>query len=283
MPFDRKVVLWLLGACVAANADSASCPADGGDCQAPADSSTATGHVKCKPVVETLSLLCQDAATNDWRQVPWLNGWAYNAEFLSQAADLVRSGRLVRITDALSSEAASALHAEVWELKWTREVKALESIQFARHLANCSEVQRLPYFGECSPLLDTFHLFLMRELRFWSQFTKSTLTSWNRTSAATWYKASDFISPHNDDGVQRLLTLTLSLTKDWQPNWGGTFWWIRDRPEHYPPSYNVLYLFQPMHNSHHLVSPVMYGDEDKRRLAISGWFHAEATGPVVAT
>jgi Rps23 Pro-64 3,4-dihydroxylase Tpa1-like proline 4-hydroxylase len=60
------------------------------------------------------------------------------------------------------------------------------------------------------------------------------------------------------------------LTRDWNPSWGGDFYWIPSRAS-LPPSFNTLLLFVVTNQSDHFVttvSPYASG----QRLAINGWW-----------
>mmetsp|Transcript_55679 Transcript_55679/g.120292 ORF Transcript_55679/g.120292 Transcript_55679/m.120292 type:complete len:303 (-) Transcript_55679:392-1300(-) len=226
----------------------------------------------CRPSgKDNLGLSCLDVAERSWKSKRWFNSWAFDESTLMNMGALVRSGKFVRLENALSEEAAEALHAELWHsTTWAREVNAEPQIQFARHINICEKTQ------SCPPVLDAFQRLLRTDLQFWSQFCRPELNGWNASGSATWYRSGDFLSPHTDQVDQRALAFVLGLTKNWNASWGGSLWWLRERPQEFPPTFNTLYLFLPGDDSQHMVSTAIHDSDLERRLSISGWFMSPA-------
>lgn len=93
------------------------------------------------------------------------------------------------------------------------------------------------------------------------------------------FSPGNHIAEHNDyyvgkdvDGAayNRTLTFNYYLTKNWQPEWGGSFVWKQPHAEIFP-SFNTLVMFLVGPMSSHLVKPVNELATSPR-LAISGWF-----------
>jgi Rps23 Pro-64 3,4-dihydroxylase Tpa1-like proline 4-hydroxylase len=102
--------------------------------------------------------------------------------------------------------------------------------------------------------------------------------------SATIYRENDHIAEHNDhyvmtrdDGttVTRALTFNYYLTKGWDPEWGGRFFW-KTPGTAITPTFNTLVLFLVGPASHHHVEAV---NKMARvpRMAITGWFHTVRT------
>ena len=160
--------------------------------------------------------------------------------------------------------------------------------------------------ARCPPLLLAFHSYLAESLDFWAQLPLAELGRWTSTRGtgplATWFREGEYISPHDDQVGLRALSFVLSLTKQWERQWGGAFWWLGGGGAAcLPPEFNSLLLFQPSPLSLHLVSPVSFrqpagahpdysdllaGERNapdeggapppwpRKRLAVSGWFEA---------
>jgi len=91
----------------------------------------------------------------------------------------------------------------------------------------------------------------------------------------TGYKPGHFLKRHSDDGYKsnkkRKVAYVLSLSKDWQADWGGLLH-LQDKNkriiESFTPTYNTLILFKVP--TSHLVSQVT-NYCPQTRFSISGW------------
>ena len=97
---------------------------------------------------------------------------------------------------------------------------------------------------------------------------------------ATLYRNGDFLSLHNDAGIERRVAFTWHLDLRWQPGDGGELAVVcpEDNGEMLiAPEFNTLTLFRvhtPAATSEHAVLPVV-GNSDADgggRFAVSGWF-----------
>jgi SM-20-related protein len=101
---------------------------------------------------------------------------------------------------------------------------------------------------------------------------------------ASCYEPSHFLAPHHDTGNGQV-GFTLSLTREWQPQYGGLLMFLDDDWRRVrrvcTPQFNSLCLFAlpPDRKVPHLVSHVIVG----RRLAVSGWFHDGDASPSTRT
>lgn len=94
------------------------------------------------------------------------------------------------------------------------------------------------------------------------------------TFSASRFLPGDFIMPHHDCDGLRNVAFVWHLAKNWEPKWGGSFYWCSSLA-HLPPSFNTLVLFNVSPQSLHLVSTVSPYAAGKR-LAISGWWKASS-------
>lgn len=98
------------------------------------------------------------------------------------------------------------------------------------------------------------------------------------TLAASWYQPGDHSLPHNDfmtyKEEQRRVAFIWNLTKEWQADWGGEFFWCRTGKS-VMPAFNSLLLFNVARESMHFVTMVAPHAKGKR-LAVSGWWTGKA-------
>jgi Rps23 Pro-64 3,4-dihydroxylase Tpa1-like proline 4-hydroxylase len=92
---------------------------------------------------------------------------------------------------------------------------------------------------------------------------------------ATLYRAGDFLHPHTDTddtpGKNRLCAYVLSLTPNWNMEWGGLLCFAGEGghvAECYTPAWNALNLLKVPQN--HFVSSVA-GFVDAGRYSVTGW------------
>lgn len=99
------------------------------------------------------------------------------------------------------------------------------------------------------------------------------------TFSASRFLPGDFIMPHHDCDGLRNVAFVWHLAKNWEPKWGGSFYWCSSLAN-LPASFNTLVLFNVNPRSVHLVTEVSPYAAGKR-LAINGWWKAsspESTG-----
>lgn len=105
------------------------------------------------------------------------------------------------------------------------------------------------------------------------------ITGENVTSAisifASCYKKNFFLNAHTDNGRGKI-AFVLNLTKDWDPNWGGSLnfyeWDFRTVKKTINPAFNSLSIFNVEGNGvPHAVTHIPSHVEG-RRLALAGWF-----------
>ena len=99
------------------------------------------------------------------------------------------------------------------------------------------------------------------------------------------YKPGDYLSQHEDRRNARTWAFTLTLTKDWRPEWGGILNVEVDMNEWlaFPPKYNRLILMKvngPV-SCNHFVSHVI-PEAPVHRVTLSGWYHKPLEEPMAA-
>jgi len=95
-------------------------------------------------------------------------------------------------------------------------------------------------------------------------------------SMATRFTGNSFLHHHRDyqEGGTRRVAYVMSLTRNWNPNWGGYLQIFDDsmNVEHaFKPAFNCLNMFTvPRDHAVSTVPPFVPGE----RLSLTGWFHA---------
>lgn len=94
--------------------------------------------------------------------------------------------------------------------------------------------------------------------------------------SASHYMVGDHSLPHTDYQEKKAFAYVWHLTKDWDPKWGGAFYWVP--AHHHSPfvhaSFNSLILHNVTPNSTHFVTVVNKGAIGKR-LAFNGWYESD--------
>ena len=98
--------------------------------------------------------------------------------------------------------------------------------------------------------------------------------------SGSWYQPGDYSLPHNDlvyhSDERREVAFVWNLTKTWQADWGGEFYWCK-KGRSIAPTFNMLLLFNVDEHSKHFVTQVAPHAQGKR-LAISGWWYGKSDG-----
>jgi Rps23 Pro-64 3,4-dihydroxylase Tpa1-like proline 4-hydroxylase len=215
----------------------------------------------------------------------WLNP-AVRAELAAREIEIraaLSAGQLVVIRDAMQAQWADKVYTALDQFKdWRR----YESYSDANHPENAFNYQHHNIYDRslhCTTLSECEDMFTSenskRLIEKWSG-----QTCWGPTSfSASWYRPGDHSTPHNDFSaehpartdssktIMRKVAYVWHLTRDWQPHWGGAFYWS-PQCKYLPPSFNTLLLFVVGEKSDHCVTPVSPVATSKR-LTINGWWH----------
>jgi Rps23 Pro-64 3,4-dihydroxylase Tpa1-like proline 4-hydroxylase len=122
------------------------------------------------------------------------------------------------------------------------------------------------------------NIFGSESTRHFVQLLSSRDCTGTTTLSASLYLPGDHSLPHNDfiirDGQQRQVAFVWNLTRNWQTDWGGEFFWCKKSYWVFP-AFNTLLLFNVDRSSKHFVTMVAPHAKGKR-LAISGWWTGQA-------
>jgi len=196
-----------------------------------------------------------------------------------QISEHLAGGGLVVIRNAMQRQFAASM-SECLEQMSEWQLFEGEGEHFHYHHHNVFEEKLFP------PALSQCHEVFRAEAtrRFMADLSQRDCSG-EMLFAPSLYLPGDHSLPHNDvmphnDGW-RQVAFVWHLTKHWQPNWGGDFYWCsKTRP--ISPSFNTLILFNVGYNSVHFVTHVSAYASSKR-LAISGWWTGKGSEQNQAT
>ena len=189
---------------------------------------------------------------------------------LEQLAHRVREGRLIIMYDAFRPAFAERVHSSL-DTCTTWELHADYSQPFFHYRHhNLYDERRFPADLEwCDGILQS------PETKKFVEFLSGRDCSGRGQFSASWYRPGDYSLPHTDlvgTGTDecRQVAMVWHLTKTWQADWGGHFYWCPTL-RYVPPSFNTVLLFTVSRHSAHFVTTVSPHAEGKR-LAVSGWW-----------
>ena len=184
-------------------------------------------------------------------------------------------GRAVVIPDALRADVAERAHRELDETTRWKPYEGDSPFFHYRH-HNLYSDQELPESA----------LALKASLSGRATTELMTTLSGQDCSGpvqfgASLYLPGDHSLPHQDLGLGRSVAWVWHLTKDWDPRWGGGFFWCPSGVS-MAPQFNCFTLFTVTPASAHFVT-VVSGHARSKRLALNGWWtcvDSEAIGRV---
>jgi hypothetical protein len=188
----------------------------------------------------------------------------------------LRAGRLIVVREAFRPAFAERLHAALdgcagWEL---HEDYAHAHFHYRHH--NLYDERRFP-----PDLRWCVEILRSAETRAFIQALADRRCTGEAQFSASWYRPGDYSLPHTDlvgpPAARRKVAMVWHLTRDWQPGWGGEFYWCPTR-QYVAPSFNTLLLFTVRSDSTHFVTAVAPHARGKR-LAINGWWTGPAESP----
>jgi Rps23 Pro-64 3,4-dihydroxylase Tpa1-like proline 4-hydroxylase len=195
-------------------------------------------------------------------------------ETLANVRKSLLDGQLVVIRDAFIPEFAEYVWKQLDrdDLNWTRMVHKSNSQHTAGHI---SSKHRLP--DTSTELLEVMDMLINTKTKdFMEAISGRGCSSPIRKIAPSLYKPGDYSAPHTDFHGWRSVTFLWNLSKDWDPSWGGAFYWGPSKTVedgYYYPTFNTLQLFLPTPSSVHAVTPVTDNAKGKR-LLLGGWYTA---------
>lgn len=192
---------------------------------------------------------------------------------LGALAHHLADGRAIVIPDALRSDVAERIHAELsGDLKWQAVEEfdqishfKFRSLDFERHIPpSALEVRSLANAASTKRLMSRIS---GRDCEGKAEFSCS------------WYRPGDFTHPHDDNQAHRSIAAVLNLSKDWDPKWGGSLFWAPSG-SHIVPRFNTLTLFNVAATSVHQVIPVSPLALQKR-LTLNIWWTNQRPPPIL--
>ena len=202
-----------------------------------------------------------------------------NSELQRQISDHLVKGDLVVIKDALQTAFAERMFACLDQFAHWKVYEGHEK-HFYYHHHNIYDDKLYP-----ADLLWCRGIFGSSSSKEFIQQLAQRDCAGDITLSASLYRPGDHSLPHDDfvgnQDQHRQIAFVWHLTKDWQAEWGGDFFWCR-KNRYVPPSFNCLLLFRVLPANMHFVTVVSPRSQSKR-LAISGWWTGRMDSEPVET
>ncbi|MFS8084437.1 MAG: 2OG-Fe(II) oxygenase family protein [Acidobacteriota bacterium] len=191
-----------------------------------------------------------------------------NGDLERQISDHLINGDLIVIRDALQARFAERMFDCLDQFSNWKVYEGYEEHFHYRH-HNIYEDKLFP-----PDLLWCSEIFGSDSSRSFIQRLSQRDCEGRTTFSASLYLPGDHSLPHDDflgqQAEHRQIAFVWHLTKNWQSNWGGEFFWCR-KGRYVSPSFNSLVLFRVQPTNMHFVTTVSPQATGKR-LAISGWW-----------
>jgi Rps23 Pro-64 3,4-dihydroxylase Tpa1-like proline 4-hydroxylase len=191
-----------------------------------------------------------------------------NSELERQINDHLMKGDLIVIRDALHAVFAERMFACLDQFSDWKVYEGYEE-HFHYHHHNIYDDKLFP-----PDLLWCREIFASDSTKRFIQRLSQRDCAGETTFSASLYLPGDHSLPHDDflgpKDHHRQVAFVWQLTKHWQSEWGGEFFWCR-KNRFVSPSFNSLVLFCVQPTNMHFVTEVSPSAEGKR-LAISGWW-----------
>mmetsp|Transcript_22561 Transcript_22561/g.53259 ORF Transcript_22561/g.53259 Transcript_22561/m.53259 type:complete len:627 (+) Transcript_22561:76-1956(+) len=195
-------------------------------------------------------------------------------DVLADIRDNLLAGRLVVIRDAFKPEFAEHVHSVLTgdDIQWNHRNRSdLKRFNIVNHTIESQEI------------VDIFNNTKSRELM--TRVSGRSCMGHDAGFRLSEFKPGDHISHHTDfhdkNAGLRSTNLVWNLSKDWQKEWGGAFYWAAaNSPEagYHFPTFNTVFIFIPNQLSTHHVTPIT--DIAKgRRLTLNVKYSAEDLSP----
>lgn len=195
-----------------------------------------------------------------------------NDKFIGQIGDRLAAGDLIVIRNAFQEAFAEKIFDCLDQFSNWKVYEGYED-HFHYHHHNIYDENLFP--RELTRCRDIFG---SKSSRHFVQLLSKRDCTGETTLSASLYLPGDYSLPHNDfiirDGQQRQVAFVWNLTRNWQTDWGGEFFWC-EKGRSIDPAFNTLLLFNVDRSSMHFVTMVAPHANGKR-LAISGWWASQA-------
>jgi Rps23 Pro-64 3,4-dihydroxylase Tpa1-like proline 4-hydroxylase len=191
-----------------------------------------------------------------------------NGELERQISDHLIKGDLIVIRDALQTAFAERMFACLDQFSDWKVYEGYEQ-HFHYHHHNIYDDKLFP-----PDLLWCREIFGSDSSKQFIQRLAQRDCAGDITLSASLYLPGDHSLPHDDflghKDQHRQVAFVWHLTRLWQSEWGGEFFWCR-KNRYVSPSFNSLVLFRVQPTNMHFVTAVSRHAQGKR-LAISGWW-----------
>ncbi len=185
----------------------------------------------------------------------------------------LKTSRCVILRDAFEKSFADAIHAELQAIDPWPMSEDLAQKHFSSFHHNIYNPLQLPAQTQRA-----------RQM-FGSEKTKALIGDASGSNcagplqfSASCYFPGDYSLPHKDALGARSVAFVWHLAKDWDPSWGGAFYWV-PTATYVPASYNTFIVFNVSEKSQHFVTQVNARAQGKR-LALNGWWLSDDKHPL---
>jgi hypothetical protein len=215
-----------------------------------------------------------DTATDDLRTL--MRPTLLEPATLARLGEGLRAGHACVVRDAFRPELAERVHAALEACDAWQVVE-----QFARPFQNFRHCLLLDRAHFTAPLIECEQLIGGEPTRRFMSELSGIDCMGEPEINVSYYRPGDYQLPHADAGDGRNLSFVWNLSRAWQREWGGHFYWCSP-PTNIVPAFNTLVLFRVTTASYHFVCPVSPLARAKR-LAVSGWWKGAGAVPVHPT
>jgi hypothetical protein len=221
------------------------------------------GDVSVRRVISNSKLLTNPLNGALWSISKILNCVEDDPRWVA-VAQHVQQGGVATIRSAFSERIAQTLHKSMNASgKWRLFEDAHPYFSYRHH--NIYNLEDL------SPEMVVISMiFASRCSIEWASRIAGSDCSEGVAQSPSWYMFGDYSTPHSDDACGRKLAFVWHLTKNWQAQWGGHFFWAGG-DKILPVSFNTLHLFDTRKSGRHMVMTVT-PEASEKRLAWNGWF-----------
>mmetsp|Transcript_3470 Transcript_3470/g.5579 ORF Transcript_3470/g.5579 Transcript_3470/m.5579 type:complete len:436 (-) Transcript_3470:48-1355(-) len=182
----------------------------------------------------------------------------------------LQAGEIVVLRNAFRPAFAEMVHTELQAGGMSWELDEEHGPAFAKRHHNVYDKS-----SWSARLNSTLNVFASDETKRFMQELTGRDCQGATAGSVSWYKEGDYSMPHTDWAGQRTVAFVWHLSKNWRPEWGGSFYWAQNDFANaiIPASFNTLILHSVTTRSAHLVTTVSPLHQGKR-LAFNGWWHA---------
>lgn len=228
-----------------------------------------------------------------------INVSAYKEEFIKNRRIVIDNFLTEEYAEKLYTYYTTEINKEHWcatympslryegDWEWWQNIPGNRYVmeQAYQHACNARDNNLFSYFFfktmpgvmekfNCTVYNETMAFFNGKEMiEFINSVTDLEITMGDKTFVSR-YAENCFLSNHTDD-VNGKLAFVCHLTKDWNPDFGGLYFDLRDKNNirAINPSFNKLVIFEVTAGvAPHCVTQVV-NNSNKERISVSGWYN----------